>query len=212
MFKFTKILTVVAMIAAMAVPALADFNGTKTVVNAETWDVSGNYADTANTVITVDVGGTHTGGECQIANASWGGYTFEHNINGTADIEQYKLDGACTVVVSGALIVDEGYMGKSANASITINAGASMTIDASANAWAGEFEIRTEFTSYIDLVGTGTIRLINDGTYAANLWNDHLVVGNGGSTPVTTAQVGDYLVYSTTSGSTPVPGTLVYGK
>ena len=208
-----KTVTVVTMIAAMAVPALADFSGSKTVASGETWDVDGKIAETANTDITIDVGGSMTCGDEFMASDQWG-FTFDMNINGAADIEQFKIygDGACTIVVgngtaAATLLVDEGFLGKWGDCTMTINNGSSMTVDASANAWAGEFEIRTDFTSSIDLVGTGTIRLINDGTYSAALYNDHLVIGNGGTTPVTSAQVGDYIVYSTTS-ATP-PGTVI---
>ena len=212
MVKVNRIFTVVTMIVAMAATALADFSGSKTVASGETWDEDGDIAKSGNTDITIAVGGLMTGGEF-MASDEWG-YTFDMNINGAADIEQFKIygDGACTIVVgngtaAATLLVDEGFLGKWGDCTMTINNGSSMTVDASANAWAGEFEIRTDFTSSIDLVGTGTIRLINDGTYSAALYNDHLVIGNGGTTPVTSAQVGDYIVYSMTS-ATP-PGTVI---
>jgi len=185
---------------AMAAPAMADFSGSKTVLSGETWNADGDIAETADTVITVNVGGLITGGEF-IADDEWGN-TFDMNIYGAADIEQLKLDGACTVVVgngtdAATLDVDEGYMGKSANATITINNGSTMTVEAS---WGGEFEIRTDNTSYIDLVGTGTLKIWKD----ADLYNANLVIGNGGTTAVSMNVVGDYDVYSTV----PEPATM----
>ena len=204
-------MTVVVVCMAMAAPAFADFSGSKTVLSGETWNEDGDIAKTANTDITVNVGGTMTGGEF-LASDEWG-YTCDMNIFGTANIEQFKIygDGACTIVVgngtdAAALNVDEGFLGKHGDSTITINSGSSMTVDASGNGWDGEFEIRTDHTSSINLVGTGTLRLINDGTYAADLWNDNLVIGNGGANPVTSAQVGDYVVYSTV----PEPATMSF--
>ena len=199
---------------AIAAPAFASFSGSKTILSGSTENVDGSIAKNANTDITVNVGGTLTGGEFKVAD-EWG-YTFDLNIYGTAEIEEFKIygDGASTITVgngtdAATLAIGEGFLGKHGDSTITINSGSSMVIDATAYGWAGEFEIRTDFTSSIDLVGTGTFRLINDGTSAAALVNDGLVTGNGGTTAVTTAQVGDYTVYSTTAVPEPTSMSLL---
>ena len=195
---------------AIAAPAFADFSGSKTVLNGQTWNEDGDIAKTANTDITVNVGGTMTGGEFLAAD-EWG-YTFDLNIYGTAEIEQFKIygDGASTITVgngtdAATLTIGEGFLGKHGDSTITINSGSSMVIDATAYGWAGEFEIRTDFTSSIDLVGTGTLKLLS----TADLFNDGLVTGNGGTTAVTTASVGDYTVYSTTAVPEPTSMSLL---
>lgn len=188
---------------AMAAPAFASFSGSKTILSGATENVDGDIAKTANTDITVNVGGTITGVEF-LATDEWG-FTFDMNIYGTATIEELKLDGngATTVFVgngidAATLTVAQSYMSKSGSVSVTINSGSSMTVDAPLFGWTsgGELEFRPEFPSTFDLVGTGTLRLINDGTYAASLFGTGLI-GNGGTTAVTSAQDGDYLVYST---------------
>jgi hypothetical protein len=211
MFKFAEIMTVVMMTAVMAAPAFASFSGSKTVLSGETWDEDGNIAEDSNTDITIDVGGSMTGGEFKAAEGS--GYTFDMDINGAADIEEFKIygDGACTIVIgngtaAATLTVAEGFLGKLGDSTMTINNGSSMIVNAPEFGWTsgGYFEIKTEFTSAIDLVGTGTIKLINDGTYAASIGNANLIIGNGGTTAVTSEQVGDYIVYSTV----PEPATM----
>ena len=202
-------ISIVAVAALMlAAPAFASFSGTKTVANAETWDMSGNFAQDSATVITVDVGGLWTGGECQLTDGVWP-YTLDIEINGTANVEQFKLDSYGTVVVNGDLNVAEGYMGKDGACSITINSGGTMTVDASLWSWpapnGGEFDIQSGHASSINLVGTGTLRLIKDGTYTATLYDvGSLLVGNGGTTAVTSEEVGGYVVYSTV----PEPATM----
>jgi hypothetical protein len=182
MFKFTKVLTVVAMIAAMAVPALANFSGSKTVASGETWAADGDIARDSNTDITINVGGSMTGGEFK-ASEGWG-YTFDMDIFGAADITEFKIygDGACTIVVGNGtdpatLTVLECLLGKAGDASITINAGSTMAVSGD---WEGVFKVDSDAIgsdSYIDLVG-GTL-MVNavDATVAVNI--EPFLKGNG---------------------------------
>ena len=169
MFKFTKILTVVTMIVAMAVPALANFSGSHTVLSGETWAADGDIAKDSNTDITINVGGSMTGGEFQ-ASDGWG-YTFDMDIFGAADITEFKIygAGACTIVVgngtdAATLTIVEGLLGKKGDASITIKSGGTMIITGNPAdlGWDDFYRIDSAALgtdSYIDLEGSGTLKV-----------------------------------------------------
>jgi hypothetical protein len=181
MFKFTKILTVVAMIVAMAVPALANFSGSKTVASGETWAADGDIARDSNTDITINVGGSMTGGEFQASDGS--GYTFDMDIFGAADIEQLKVFGpACTVVVgngtnAATLEIVEGLLGKTGNATITINDLSTMIVSGNwDSAYKVDAGLGTNTDTYIDLLGSGTL-VVN--ASITESWFDKSIKGNG---------------------------------
>ena len=182
MVKINRILAVVTMIVALAAPAMAHFSGSHTVLSGETWAADGDIAKDSNTDITINVGGSMTGGEFQ-ASDGWG-YTFDMDIFGAADITEFKIygAGACTIVVGNGtdpatLTILEGLLGKAGDASITINAGSTMAVSGT---WQNIFKVDENAIgsdSYINLVG-GTL-MVNalDTTVAVNI--EPFLKGNG---------------------------------
>jgi hypothetical protein len=187
MFKFTRILTVVAMIMAMAAPTFgASVNGTVVVADGDTLAMGtgkAQVADTADTVLTVEVGGTFTADE-ELFVSEANGFTTDMYIYGVALIAQFKAYGlgAVTIVVGNGtdpatLTMIEGFLGKAGDASITINAGSTMAVSGT---WQGIFKVDADAIgsdSYIDLVG-GTL-MVNalDTTVAVNI--EPFLKGNG---------------------------------
>jgi hypothetical protein len=188
-------------------------SGTIVITDGYTFETSGEMRFGENGIyaeITVEVGG-HLQAEVEalfnegeISNMS-----TRLNVFGTAYIEQIKCaqagnDNEVVVgTVGGAaatLTIVEGYLGKNGMASMTINDNSSFIIDGD---WAGSFKIDTNGTTgaYIDLVGSGTIRALNSGAFTGSAANS--IIGNGGTTAVTTAVDGAYTVYST-----PEPATM----
>ena len=196
-----KALTVVTMVAAMAVPALADYDvidTTVTILNGETVNASGDM-DMKNGTLDVQVGG--------VLNAAVEMKSFEGNshmiVNGTAYIEQMKLYGPGDVIVgngtdAATLTILEGFVGKEGATTITINAGSTMIVDAD---WMEAFSIDSvEYKlgsgghdSYIDLVG-GTLKISTATSLRAGHGN--LMIGYGGTGTVSSEVIGDYTVYT----------------
>ena len=163
MTKIKKTLTVVTMIVAMAVPALADYNvidTTVTILNGETVNASGEM-DMNNGTLDVQVGG--------VLNAAVEMKSFDGNshmiVNGTAYIEQMKLYGPGDVIVgngtdAATLTAKESNVGWKDDVSITVNTGSTLAIIGWEDDWDGFLSIGDGvlYDSYIDLVG-GTLKV-----------------------------------------------------
>ena len=169
----------------------------------------GDYAE-----LNVAFGGNlHMDGEVTGNQGKVTDQTIRLNIFGTAFIEQLKFseentDDTLVVVGDGTnvatLTVIEGFFAKNGFASMTVNNNSSFILDTDFGSSVGTFGIDTGGNAsggYIDLVGTGTIKVLtaagsSNGFGAAIAGT---ITGNGGTTAVTSEVDGDYLVYSTSA-------------
>ena len=166
----------------------------------------GDYAE-----LNVAVGGSlHMNGEVQGNEDETSDQTIRLNVYGTAYIEQFKFSRESTndtVIVVGdgtnaaTLTILEGYFAKYGKAIMTVNNNSSFIIDNDRGSVFGIDNSGNASGGYIDLVGTGTIKVSNASGGIAGPAGS--IIGNGGTTPVTSEVVGDYTVYSTVpTGST----------
>jgi len=184
-------------------------SGTVNIVSGGTWNTDGEMRFAENGVaatINVEVGGTLNAEVEMVWNeGEVGTQTNRLNVYGTAYVEQLKMYGFAgddiTTVGNGTdaatLTIVEGLLAKEGVASIIINAGSTMIVDGD---WAGAFNTNYANGGSIDLVGTGTLQTLN----SAGVNDISKIIGNGGTTAVTSAVVGDYTVYSTI----PEPATM----
>ena len=179
-------------------------SGTVNIVSGGTWNTDGQMRFAENgaaATITVAVGGTLNAEVEMVWNeGDIGTQQNRLNVYGTAYVEQLKMQGFAgddiTTVGNGidaaTLTIVEGLLAKDGLASITINAGSTMIVDGD---YANAFNTSYANGGFIDLVGSGTFQTLN----AAGISDTSKIIGNGGTTAVTSELVGSYTVYSTTA-------------
>ncbi len=128
----------------------------------------GKIGDGKSATVNVAVGGSLSmDGETEFNEPNSVTATINLNVYGTAFIEQLKMYGRgveCKTVVgngtdAATLTVKESSLGKNGDASITVNENGTMIVNGWADDWLPFLTINQDTDSYIDLVGTGTLKV-----------------------------------------------------